>query len=352
MKVPAPQQIQQFTAIHSSGIVIAVATFAFDLLVPLGVAAAIPYALLVLLSLRSPGPGLTWFAAISGTVLTMAGYALSPEGGVLWIVLTNRFLALFVIWLTAYFCFDHKRHNRRMREAQRIAVKSERMASLGEMAAGVAHELGNPLAALQGRVELLEIQLKSNRADDQAIRGGMEIIYELSERMARIIRGMRTFARDASSDPLTPVSVSELIRDVLEFSKDRMLKLGIGVQVDGLDPKLRVPCREAQISQVLVNLLNNAADAIHELQERWIRIQVSASEDTVQISVADSGKGIPEELRSKVMKPFFTTKKADRGTGLGLSISQGIIEAHSGSLWIDENCPNTRFVMSLPRINP
>lgn len=347
---PGRQESSDFLAIHALGIVITGATFVFDLLVPLGVAAAIPYALLVLLSLRSPDPRLTWFAGISGAALTLVGYALSPPGGEgeEWKVLTNRALALFAIGVTTYLCLDHKRSAAKIEEDRLVLAQSEKMASLGELAAGIAHELGTPLAALQGRVELLAMQLESSRIDVDKARDVAGIIQDLTERMARIIRGMGTYARDASSDPLRPTSPARVIREVLEFSGERLRKLDIEVRHGVLSPAIQILCREGQISQVLVNLIGNAIDAVAGLPERWIQLDLSQVGDVVQISVTDSGKGIPEEIRHRLMDPFFTTKEARKGTGLGLSISRRIVESHSGSLWIDPDCRNTRFVFSLP----
>ena len=116
----------------------------------------------------------------------------------------------------------------------------------------------------------------------------------------------------------------------------------------GLDEGLRIPCREAQISQVLLNLIANAADAVQDLSERWIRIEVSRNADAVEIAVTDSGGGIPDEIRARVMQPFFTTKPAGQGTGFGLSISRAFAEAHAGTLTIDVASPHTRFVVTLP----
>lgn len=350
MKRFNPQKIRGFLLLHSLGIAITVGTFIFDLIMPLGVAAGIPYALLVLLSLRSPSHGLTWFAALSATTLTLVGFALSPPGGEMWKVLTNRLLAVFVIWVTAYLCLDHKRKAAKIEEDRIALIQSDRMASLGEIGAGIAHELGTPLATIQGRVELLEMQLDSPQIDSGKVRHATKIIHEVTEQMVRIIRGMRTLARDAASDPLQPTSLARVIRNVLALFSEHPRKLRIDLRIGTLDDAIKVPCREAQISQVLMNLVNNATDAIQDLQERWIQIELWEGGDSVQVSVTDSGHGIPEDIRANIMDPFFTTKEVGKGTGLGLSISQGIVESHSGSLWIDDDCANTRFVISLPKL--
>jgi C4-dicarboxylate-specific signal transduction histidine kinase len=103
-----------------------------------------------------------------------------------------------------------------------------------------------------------------------------------------------------------------------------------------------------QISQVLLNLISNACDAIAERDEKWIRIGAERKNGLVSIYVMDSGTGIPETVREKMFQPFFTTKEIGKGTGLGLSISTGILDAHNGSLSIDSTKPNTCFVVQLP----
>jgi signal transduction histidine kinase len=342
------ESLRQNVLLHSFGVSITIGTFVFDLIMPLGVAAAVPYALLVLLSLRSPGTGLTWFAATSASVLTLLGFALSPPGGELWKVLLNRLLALFVIWMTAYLCLVQKRNAAAIEQERVKLIQSDKMARLGEVAAGIAHELGTPLATIQGHLEILERRL-SSRLEPEQIRRVTEIVRQLTERMVRIIRGMRSFARDGSLDPLQNAAISRLISDVLEFSHERFRELDIDVRRGPMDDNLQVPCRESQISQVLVNLIANSTDAVKDLPERWIQIDLLEKDHMVEIAVTDSGNGIPKEIHQKVMAPFFTTKDVGRGTGLGLSVSQSLVEGHSGSLWIDAECENTRFVISLPR---
>jgi signal transduction histidine kinase len=103
-----------------------------------------------------------------------------------------------------------------------------------------------------------------------------------------------------------------------------------------------------QIAQVLLNLIRNSCDAIERGAEKWIRIAVTRLPDSIEISVSDSGRGIPENVREKIFQPFFTTKEVGRGTGLGLSVSKGIVEAHGGTITLDTKSTHTRFVVTLP----
>jgi len=113
-------------------------------------------------------------------------------------------------------------------------------------------------------------------------------------------------------------------------------------------PDIEIECRSVEISQVFLNLINNAADAIRDLDQKWIAVEATVKNNMLEIRLTDSGKGIEPEIAVKMMQPFFTTKPVDQGTGLGLSISSGIIEEHRGRLWLDDEASNTSFVFQVP----
>ena len=235
-------------------------------------------------------------------------------------------------------------------EQQRAAlVQSEKLASIGELAAGIGHELGNPLAALRGRVELIESQLKSGKAGTPEVLKTLDTLKQLADRMGSIIRGMKALSRDGSKDPVQRVPVGMLIRDVLAFTAETFKEHGIVVQMGEVSDSIQVECQETQLSQVLVNLINNARDAVVDHAKPWIRVDARDLGTEVEISVTDSGAGISPEDRQKIMLPFFTTKAAGKGSGLGLSVSTSIVESHGGTLKVDGNCPNTRFVIRIPK---
>ncbi|MBI2604890.1 MAG: PAS domain-containing sensor histidine kinase [Deltaproteobacteria bacterium] len=235
-------------------------------------------------------------------------------------------------------------------ELQRAAlVHSEKMASVGELAAGVAHELGNPLAAISGRMEFLELLIQSSKASQAEILNTIQTVKQLCDRMTSIIRGMKSLSRDGTRDAFQNASLNLLIKDVLSFATDNLQKHGIEIRFEPIDDRIQLCCQATQISQVLVNLINNARDAILSLDERWIRIEAHDKGKTVEIAVTDSGKGIPAELHEKIMEPFFTTKQMGIGSGLGLSVSKTIVDFHGGTLRIDPSSPNTRFIVSLPK---
>lgn len=167
----------------------------------------------------------------------------------------------------------------------------------------------------------------------------MAKICSTAERVTKITLGLRKFARETRSDPLMGASVQEIVEDTLSFCTQRMKQYAINLRVPSISPASRVGCKPAEISQVLLNLLNNAVDAVHSLPEKWIELSVTETGKFWEIAVTDSGRGIPPNIREKMGQPFFTTKEVGKGTGLGLSISRGIVGAHGGHLALDAESP-------------
>jgi len=192
-----------------------------------------------------------------------------------------------------------------------------------------------------------EVPLDGELIDAQIIR----IEVSLS-RLNSIITDLQHVSRDYSKDPVAPVSVKELIREATSLSHARYLRKQIHLHVAEVSKDVTVECRSSQILQVLLNLLNNAYDAVQELEERWVKIDVVERGDLIDIVVSDSGGPIPPQVAEKLMTPFFTTKPPGEGTGLGLSISSALAQKHNGALSLDSASARTRFVLSLPRKQP
>lgn len=228
-------------------------------------------------------------------------------------------------------------------------LSSAKMAALGEMSGGIAHEINNPLTVIQARAFQLSQMVENNNLDPDKIKQAADSISRTADKIAKIIKSLRAFAREGTNDPFELISVSQIIEETLEFCRTRFYNNGVDVEVLPIDGDLEIECRLIQIAQVLLNLLNNAFDAIRDLEEKWVRISVQENEETIEIHVIDSGKGIPENVASQIMNPFFTTKETGKGTGLGLSISTGIVRAHQGELFLKKEAPNTTFVIRLPK---
>ncbi len=223
------------------------------------------------------------------------------------------------------------RAKERLIEEQRAKmIAAAKLSSLGEMAGGIGHEINNPLTALNIKIALLERKFGESLNDD--VRRILKDMLEVIDRIAAIISGLKSFSREDDGSPMQPVPVSKLIEDTLSFCRQRFRAQGVTLEVTPVSEDLEILARPVQISQVLLNLLNNAFDAVHGTPVRIISIDVAARDGGAEVSVADSGPGIRKDALDKIFHPFFTTKPVGQGTGLGLSISRGIVEAHRGEL--------------------
>ncbi len=227
------------------------------------------------------------------------------------------------------------------------AAQGARLAALGEMSSGIAHEIRNPLAAISiAASEIVE------RPDDRAqvVKLG-ERIQRIVMRASHIIEGLRSFSRDAGNDPFLRTPVARIVSDTIELCGKRFAQTGVTLTVDA-PADIAVECRATQLSQVLMNLLGNAYDAAYQADEKWVHVEVRLVQECAELAVTNSGTPIPPNVRARMFEPFFTTKSPDRGTGLGLSLARGIVESHRGTLDFDERAMNTRFVIRLPLVQP
>ena len=238
---------------------------------------------------------------------------------------------------------------RNLEMSQRLAT-SAKFAALGEMAGGIAHEINTPLAIIQGLADELLDLVEAGELDLPAMTRVNEKISGTVARVARIISGLRSFARDGARDAPSPVSLRSLVADTLGLCGENLKVRGIAVRVEGDAAEVLVTCRSTQIVQILLNLLNNARDAVAETASPSIALRMLANDVHGELRVIDSGPGVPQELRDRIMEPFFTTKPVGRGTGIGLSIARSLAEDNGGMLVLDEGEPATCFVLRLPRV--
>ena len=238
--------------------------------------------------------------------------------------------------------------NRKLDQERAKAVANSKMASLGEMASGVAHEINNPLTIILNRANQLKSRLNTNEFEKEWALLELAKIENTVERIAKIIRGLRAFSRNADNDPMISCELNPIIDETLELCLEKFKRYGVDFRIKGIDHILSLRCRPSQISQVLLNLFNNSFDAIVNTNDPWIELNVSFRNGAIALRITDSGHGIPSQIAERMMDPFFSTKEVGRGTGLGLSISRGIIEEHGGRLWYDRECRNTSFVIEIP----
>lgn len=239
--------------------------------------------------------------------------------------------------------------NREIELSRNFLIHSAKMNALGAMAAGIAHEINNPLASLSGTLQILSREEKKREVKDEKLIAGIDKALGIVKRIAKIVAGMKTFSRKGDADPFTPNDLRNLIEESVELCRDRFRQHEVELFVE-VSADSKVACRPTEITQVIVNLLNNACDAVAGKESSWAKLELEVTDTLAKIYVTDSGLGIPQEIVDRLMEPFFTTKEPGKGTGLGLSISIGIAEAHNGSLTIDREHKNTRFILTLPTI--
>lgn len=232
-----------------------------------------------------------------------------------------------------------------------IAATSK-MNALGRLAAGIAHEINNPLTIVSAQAFMLRQLVSKNAANQEDLLKITEQIEHMSSRIVKIINGLRALTRDDSNDAFESVSIKNIIEDTLAFCWRNFKAQGINLTVDDVPEDLHIKARPVQMSQVLLNLLNNAYDVAVESRDKWIRVAVNVTETSVEMKVIDSGAGIAPELRPQLFDAFFTTKPVGKGNGLGLNIAQTILASHGGEIYLDDSAPNTTFVVRLPRLTP
>lgn len=231
------------------------------------------------------------------------------------------------------------------------SMYSSKMAALGEMSSGIAHEINNPLSVIMGKMMILKkftVLLPAEKHEEYEKH--LSTVAKLSDKIAKIIRGLKNFSREGSQDPFMATSLGQIIEDTNMLLSEKIKRFEIDYRFDMPNAELSIECRSTEVSQVLLNLLSNAADAIKDFQEKWIKLQFKEIGNFVEIIVTDSGSGIPLDVAEKMMQPFFTTKPIGEGTGLGLSISKGLIENHGGELILNRDCANTQFIIRLPKV--
>jgi PAS domain S-box-containing protein len=244
---------------------------------------------------------------------------------------------------------ERLRSDRIIAEQRLKMINSARLSALGIMAASVAHEINNPLAVISVGLQHLQALSRTQEPGPAQMDKIADAISRNIDRVARIIQSLRSLAREGSGDAFKRVSVNNIIRDTLELCQERFRTHGIDIVIPDIPEHTQIECRASQLSQVLLNLLNNAYDATVNLPDRWVRLDMQDNGSTLELSVTDSGHGLPDDIAESVFIPFFTKKKESAGMGLGLSISKSLIEDHNGEIGVDRSCPNTRFFIRLPK---
>lgn len=258
-------------------------------------------------------------------------------------------LKIYNIYLTN---LNRRNHLQKELEVERARLDQQsRLAALGEMAAGVAHEINNPLTIFSLHLRSMDKLLQNMDHPPEKFFENIEKCRQNIDRIAKIINGLKLFSRDSSADAFEKCQIGKIVGDALDVTEAKQRKFNVNVSTSLPQGDFPLMAQPIQLTQVLTNLISNSIDAIENLSEKWIRVNASKSEKGIIISVTDSGHGIPDEVAQKILDPFFTTKEINRGTGLGLSLSSQMIKRHGGSLYYNKLSPNTEFIIELP-LNP
>ncbi|HYM76749.1 MAG TPA: ATP-binding protein [Candidatus Dormibacteraeota bacterium] len=240
---------------------------------------------------------------------------------------------------------------RELKRAHEHALHTEKMASIGKMAAVLAHEINNPLSGILTYAKLLRKWIDHEDAG-KSLRGDMceslDLIASESRRCGDLVKNLLTFSRTTPMN-LQPTDLNKVIDRSLRLIQHQLDLAAIHVEPD-LDPDLPpIVCDGAQIEQVLLALMMNALDAMPQGGNLWVTTKLRREENAVRIVVRDDGTGIPAEILPRLFEPFLTTKETGRGVGLGLAISRSILERHNGNIEVQsERGRGTTFTVTLP----
>lgn len=241
-----------------------------------------------------------------------------------------------------------KQAEEQLTQEQKKAEASAKLAAFGEMSAGIAHEINNPLAIIKGAVHRLNKLKEKGQLSDDKFEELVEKTYYGIDRVTKIISGMKNLSRDGQNDAFEIIKFSEIIDDSLVLLSKKCEVNNIELLISDYKADLKLYCQRVQISQVLVILINNSIDAIKKQKTKWIKIEIYRTETHLLLSIIDSGGGIDSDVTEDIFKPFFTTKKVGKGTGLGLSLASKIIKSHQGEFSLDTQNPHTKFDIIIP----
>ena len=242
---------------------------------------------------------------------------------------------------------EMERREQELRDKQEQLVQAGKLATLGELTTGVAHELNNPLNNIGLFVGNVIDRIHLGDLESEQVLADLESAMEQVRKAGEIISHLRTFGRAA---PVTVerVDIDDVIERALSLMHEQMRLRAIEIEFDLASEELIVLGNPIQLEQIFINLLTNARDALAEEKLRVVRISSRRDEDTIRITVADTGAGIPAAIQPRIFDPFFTTKEVGAGTGLGLSITYSIVKEHGGDISLAQSDEGAAFEIELP----
>lgn len=224
------------------------------------------------------------------------------------------------------------------------ATHSAKLASLGEMSAGVAHEINNPLAIIAGNLSLLP----KFKDTPEKFESKIEAIKKSVNRIDKIVKGLKKFSRTSDGIVRREENLQSIVGEALLLTESNAKKNNVEIILQ-VPSDAKIICDPVEIEQVLINLVNNAIDAVASEFDKWVQITCVDDGSKVILQVIDSGPGISDDIEVKLFQPFFTTKSVGHGTGLGLSIVKGILDQHKATIMLNKSVSNTCFEIQFPK---
>src|SRR3989338_5096221 len=232
-------------------------------------------------------------------------------------------------------------------KAKRYALQNSKTSTLGELIGGITHEINNPLAVIQLRADQLLENAEAGDFDREVFVKSLKSIDVTVKKISSIINGLRSFLKGGAHEPIGSHSIKKIAESTIALCGHKFQSHGV---------KLELMCLEDvefyflpnDISQLLIHLFNNAYDAVVDLDEKWVHLEIIRSENHFTIEVTDSGAGIPPQIQKQMLQPFFTTKEALNKAGVGLGIVQSLVESHGGKFAYDNNSAHTKFLVHFP----
>jgi PAS domain S-box-containing protein len=279
----------------------------------------------------------------SGKFIAMAGVANRKDG----------FSEEFYEYLKPYFevvgeMIHAKMIQEELDKQVSLTMHHARLASIGQLAAGVGHEINNPLAIISGQLYLLEKHLSDQHHLDSETDERISKINKSITRISNIVKGLKAYSR-TDDGVMSTFDLYDLVKETVDMMVDLFLKEQVVIKFEGKRIFSMVNGHRGRIQQVLVNLITNARDASVGKEKRWITVEMSLASEMVQVSVTDNGEGISEDVKERMFDPFFTTKEVTKGTGIGLFLVKNIMKEHKGRIDVKSRLhEGSTFTISLP----
>ncbi len=244
---------------------------------------------------------------------------------------------------------DQKRLEKSLEEERKFNELSSHLATIGEMSTGIMHEINNPLSIIGFHVSYLLKKIERKEINKEMLIHGLTKMKLGVERAGKVTSSLRNLSQFNFNEEALDVDLNEVVRESIDLCVYKLKKSGVEVEVEDYTESAFINTKYSPLSQILINLLCNAVDAIEPLKEKWIKVILEEDYNSIDICIQDSGNGVPKEIAEKVMKAFYTTKVKGKGTGVGLSLSKYLSEQIGAELYIDQERSNTTFVLSFQK---